>query len=88
MNLGLLDEIYPIVNSYLHFEDFDQTGQIGWGNRSDRSSESCHFWCEQRHPPSRGSVTASPVFPIRSSVLVSGTVRVDKLAQVLIEFIC
>ena len=38
MHIDRLDEIYAMVKSILPFEQLEQTGQIGFGDRSDRSS--------------------------------------------------
>ena len=43
MHLNRLDEIYAMVNFILFFEQLDQTGLTGFMDRSDRSSQSCHF---------------------------------------------
>jgi hypothetical protein len=44
MNLGLLDETYPMVKSKMYFMVFDHTGLIDGTHRSDRSDKTCQFW--------------------------------------------
>jgi len=44
INLDQLDENYLMVKSILHSEQVDQTSLTDLWERSDRSSQSCHFW--------------------------------------------
>jgi hypothetical protein len=50
MDLDVLDETYPMVESKLHFEDFSHGGLTWWDPRLDRPTYTCQFWLSTYAP--------------------------------------